>query len=150
MENKYRKYKQKYISSQMNKFGGGEKSVADEQPSELPPGASEELEAIKLKIEKINEELNKVLSNTETKKMTPEGLESFQSRLIEIQKRHSDVLRQFGERLEYWLLQTISNEEGMSIEDFNEKLIKRKELQERKKLQELQELQGLEEHKEDV
>lgn len=148
MENKYRKYKQKYISSQMDKFGGSEESVADEQPSELPPGASEELEAIKLRIEEINEELNKVVAEIKikntNKEMTPEGLKSFQSRLIEIQKRHSDVLRQFGERLEYWRSQTISNEERMSIEDFNKKLI---ELQERKKLQELQ---GLEEHKDGV
>ena len=31
MENKYRKYKQKYISSQMNKFGGGEEVCSEEK-----------------------------------------------------------------------------------------------------------------------
>jgi len=131
MENKYRKYKQKYISTQMNKFGGGEESVP-----KLPPGAIKELEALKLEIEKINEELTKVLN--ETKIMTPEMLQAFQDNLAVIQIKHSNALKRLGERLKYWRSQTISNEEGMSIEDFNKKL------QERKKLQ------GLEEHKEDV
>ena len=133
MENKYRKYKQKYISSQMNKFGGGEESVP-----KLPPGAIKELEALKLEIEKINEELTKVLN--ETKNMTPEMLQAFQDNLAVIQIKHSNALKILKERLEYWKSQTISNEERMSLKDY---LIK---LQDHK----LKKEKGLEEHKEGV